>query len=146
MPDVSRRLLLASALLLRAGPVGAGGPAMTVWRSRGCGCCGLWADHVRGAGLSVTLRDVEDLARLRAEAGVPADLAGCHTAEVAGYLIEGHVPARHILRLLSERPPIRGLAVPGMPIGSPGMEVPGAPAEPFHVVAFSTDGSRYLFD
>jgi hypothetical protein len=138
MPELSRRHLLASALLLVALPAGAGQPTMTVWRSRGCGCCALWAEHVRAAGLSVVLRDVGDLARLRAAAGVPADLAGC--------LIEGHVPAAHILRVLAERPAVRGLAVPGMPIGSPGMEVPGTPPEPFAVIAFSSDGSRYVLD
>lgn len=146
MPRLARRQLLACAVLLVALPAGAGGPAMTVWRSPGCGCCALWAEHVRAAGLAVTLRDVEDLAGLRALAGVPADLAGCHTAEVAGYLIEGHVPAAQILRLLDERPAIRGLAVPGMPVGSPGMEVPGTPPEPFDVIAFARDGSRYVFD
>lgn len=146
MPPLSRRHLLASALLLVNLPVRAEQPAMTVWRSRGCGCCALWAEHVRAAGLLVVLRDVDDLATLRAEAGVPGDLAACHTAEVAGYLIEGHVPAEHILRLLAERPPVRGLAVPGMPIGSPGMEVPGTAPEPFDVIAFSASGNRYLFD
>ena len=76
---------------------------------------------------------------------MPADLAGCHTARVAGYVVEGHVPAAAVQRLLAERPAVLGLAVPGMPVGSPGMEVPGQRAEPFDVIAFAADGSRALF-
>lgn len=145
MPQLTRRHLLASALVLAALPAGAGTPPVTVWKSRGCDCCSAWAEHVRAAGLVVTVHEVEDLATLRAAAGVPTDLGACHTAEIAGYLVEGHVPAAHILRLLEERPPIRGIAVPGMPVGSPGMEVAGMAPEPFAVIAFTADGHRHVF-
>jgi hypothetical protein len=138
--------LLAIALLIAGAPARAAETSLEVWKNRGCGCCSAWADHLRAAGLTVVVHEVEDVAAIRAAAGVPPDLGACHTAEVAGYLVEGHVPAAHILRLLAERPSIRGLAVPGMPIGSPGMEVPGSPGEPFVVIAFAADGSRYPFD
>ncbi len=85
------------------------------------------------------------MAEARAAAGVPPDLGGCHTAKVEGYVIEGHVPVDAVQRLLAERPSVKGLSVPGMPVGSPGMEIEGAPADPFEVIAFAADGSRYVF-
>ncbi|MEQ8966113.1 MAG: DUF411 domain-containing protein [Azospirillaceae bacterium] len=98
--------------------------AMTVFKSPYCGCCAAWVDHVRAAGFPVTVKETEDLAPLKAMAGIPADGQSCHTALVGGYVVEGHVPADAIRRLLDEAPAIRGLAVPGMPVGSPGMEGP----------------------
>jgi hypothetical protein len=85
------------------------------------------------------------IARAQAELGVPVDLGGCHTSKVEGYIVEGHVPVAAVERLLNERPAILGLSVPGMPLGSPGMEIEGEPAEPYEVIAFSADGSRYVF-
>jgi hypothetical protein len=82
---------------------------------------------------------------MRAAAGVPADLGGCHTTKVAGYVVEGHVPVAAVQRLLAERPALLGLAVPGMPLGSPGMEVKGEPPEPYDVIAFAADGSRAVY-
>ena len=98
-------------------------------------------------GLLEQLGRSDEAAALRAQAelGVPADLGGCHTSKVEGYIVEGHVPVAAVERLLAERPAILGLAVPGMPLGSPGMEIEGEPAEPFEVLAFSADGSRYVF-
>ena len=93
----------------------------------------------------MTIHEVDDVTPTRRAAGVPDDLAGCHTARSGGYLIEGHVPVQAVQRLLNERPPIAGLAVPGMPIGWPGMEMEGQPSEPFDVVAFDPDGRRYVF-
>ena len=120
--------------------------AFVVYKSPSCGCCSAWIDHVREHGHDVEPVDVvayDALTAHKEEAGVPSDLESCHTALVDGYTIEGHVPADVIDRLLRERPDIRGLAVPGMPIGSPGMEGPGA--APYEVIAFEDDGSRYVY-
>jgi hypothetical protein len=147
MTTLSRRHLIAGAALLAIMPraVAAAAPALEVWKNRGCGCCSAWAEHFERAGFAVTMHEVDDVAPVRAAAGVPADLAGCHTARLEGYVIEGHVPLEAVQRLLAERPEILGLAVPGMPVGSPGMEIPGQPAEPFEVIAFAADGSRENF-
>lgn len=96
-------------------------------------------------GFTVTVDESRDLAAVNAEAGVPAALASCHTAIVDGYVVVGHVPAADVRRLLSERPPVTGIAVPGMPIGSPGMEVEGAAAQPFDVLTFDAAGKTEVF-
>ena len=116
-------------------------PVVDVSRSPSCGCCGDWITHMRKAGFTVNDRLIDDLAPLKAQLGVPADLQSCHTAVVDGYAIEGHVPAEDVRRLLSERPAATGLAVPGMPLGSPGMEV-GGRAESYEVILFTTSGRR----
>jgi hypothetical protein len=112
-------LLVASALVTPA--LAAGGPAMTVFKSPWCGCCEAWAKIMEDAGFSVTVENREDLNPVKRQAGVPQDMESCHTAMVGGYFVEGHVPAASVTRLLSERPQIAGIAVPGMPAGSPGM-------------------------
>jgi hypothetical protein len=113
---------------------------ITVHRDPSCGCCAGWVQHLRDAGFVVQVEETADLDAVRNRLGIPSDLAACHTAEVAGYLIEGHVSAAAVRRLLSERPIAKGLAVPGMPIGSPGME--GGKPEPYTVVLFGADGQR----
>lgn len=120
-----------------------GAAEMVVYRSPACGCCLGWVEHVREAGFRVRVEDRRDLAPVKAELGVPADLASCHTARIGGYVIEGHVPASDVRRLLAERPDVKGLAVPGMPEGSPGME--GPDPEPYAVVAFDGEGGREVF-
>jgi hypothetical protein len=115
-------------------------PRVTVHKDPNCGCCSGWAAHLEAVGFPVTLIDTAQLNRVKARLGVPADLWACHTAEVAGYVIEGHVPARAIDRLLTERPAARGLAVPGMPNGSPGME--GREPETYEVTLFGPQGQR----
>jgi hypothetical protein len=115
---------------------------ITVYKTPWCGCCADWVDHLRDEGLPHVVVEQRDLRATRAALGVPEDLASCHTAEVDGYAIEGHVPAREIRRLLDERPAIRGIAVPGMPMGSPGMEVDGISADPYDVVAFGEGGGE----
>lgn len=115
------------------------GTAMTVHKDPNCGCCTDWARHMRDAGFAVRVEDAADIASVRKRLGIPPGLAGCHTAEVGGYLVEGHVPAAAVRRLLSERPNANGIAVPGMPVGSPGMES-GRPPQPYTVVLFRTDG------
>jgi len=117
-------------------------PHMTVTRDPACGCCGGWVEHVKAAGFSVDEIASDNVAPLKTKLGVPLELSSCHTAEIGGYAIEGHVPADAIKRLLAEKPQARGLAVGGMPTGSPGMEVPGAPPDTYDVVLFSADGQH----
>jgi hypothetical protein len=115
-------------------------PKVVVSRDPSCGCCGAWAEHLRRAGFPVEIVETTNVNAVKQRLGVPPDLAACHTAEVQGYVIEGHVPASAILRLLEERPQATGLAVPGMPIGSPGME--GGRPETYEVVLFGSQGRR----
>lgn len=111
-----------------------------VYRDPTCGCCHKWVDHLRAHGFAATVNDAASMGAVKARLGVPKTLSSCHTAEIGGYVIEGHVPADAIKRLLSEKPNIVGLAVPGMPIGSPGME--GPDPELYDVIAFGPDGQR----
>jgi hypothetical protein len=120
-------------------------PLLTVQKHPSCGCCSVWIEHVRDAGFRVEARDVEDMAAVKDAAGVPEAMASCHTAEVGGYFIEGHVPAADIARLLRERPAARGLALPGMPLGSPGMEHPDGIVQPHAVMLVLEDGSTREF-
>src|SRR5690606_1427288 len=120
-------------------------PSMTVHKHPSCGCCSVWIEHVREAGFRVDVRDVEDMATVKEQAGVPTEAASRHTAEGGGDFIEGHVPATDIARLLRERPAARGLAVPGMPLGSPGMEPPDGLAHPYSVELVLKDGSAREF-
>jgi hypothetical protein len=120
---------------------------VVVYKSPTCGCCSGWVEHMRESGYDVAtvdLEDYDDLARTKAEHGVPNDLGSCHTAVVDGYTVEGHVPAAVVAKLLEERPDVRGIAVPGMPIGSPGMEGPNP--QPYDVIAFRRDGSRVVYE
>ncbi len=118
---------------------------MTVYRSPTCGCCGAWVEHMREAGFDVTEVMRDDLNAVKAEHDIPRDLVACHTAVVNGYLIEGHVPAEDVRRLLARGGSARGLAVPGMPVGSPGMEVPGRPADAYRVIEFGPGDHRAVF-
>ncbi|MFO0688565.1 MAG: DUF411 domain-containing protein [Myxococcota bacterium] len=118
-------------------------PTIQVFKTPTCGCCTKWIDHLEAAGFEVAATDLPDLASLKAEKGVPPELGSCHTAVVDGYVIEGHVPAEDITRLLAERPAVAGLAVPEMPLGSPGMEHPDpSHHQPYEVLAFGVDGVR----
>ena len=133
-------LMAAAALGASAAAAVADDAMVVVHKDPNCGCCLLWVQHLRDAGFAVRVEEAADLKAVRARLGIPAALAACHTAEVAGYVLEGHVPAEAVRRLLSERPNAKGIAVPGMPIGSPGME--GGQPQPFTVVLFGPDGSR----
>ena len=141
-------LWLLSAVIL----VGTGALAWTqvtqsadvvVYKSPTCGCCGKWVQHMEQAGFNVEVQDRQDLIPIKKELGVPGRLQSCHTAKVGGYLVEGHVPADLIQRMLKERPDIRGLAVPGMPMGSPGMEGPHKDA--YDVLAVQHDGRTEIY-
>ncbi|HEY5964428.1 MAG TPA: DUF411 domain-containing protein [Xanthobacteraceae bacterium] len=142
---LSRRTVLLSlaSVMTAAQKSNAAGPTVVVSKDPNCDCCGAWAEHLRTSGFAVELRDVTDLGAVKTRLGVPSDLAACHTAEVGGYVIEGHVPASAIKRLLRERPSGKGLAVPGMPVGSPGMEVPRAEPEEYTVVLFGLGRRDY---
>ncbi len=137
---------LVSTLLFSAPPVMAEEPLaeITVWHSPTCGCCTDWIDHLKQAGFPVRSHAQHDVAMIKHRLGLPNNLASCHTGMVDGYVIEGHVPAADIKRLLKERPFVRGLSVPGMPIGSPGMEM-GDRVDPYEVLSFDEDGKTEVF-
>ena len=141
-----RRNFVATALAAVAAIVPASVAAASVlaevWKAPTCGCCKDWIAHLESNGFRVKVHDIGNTAA-RARLGIPMRLGSCHTAQVEGYVIEGHVPAREIRRLLSERPSAVGLAVPGMPIGSPGMDGPayGTRKDPYDVLLVRKDGS-----
>ncbi len=137
-------LLLLPAVQAYAQPRAAAQDTAVVFKSKSCGCCNDWVRHLRSNGFRVDARDVEDIPGQRAKLGVPQELGSCHTAIVGGYAIEGHVPAADIRRLLKERPRARGLAVPGMPLGSPGME--GPRKDPYETLLFQPDGRYVVFE
>ena len=117
---------------------GASAPQVNVYKTRTCGCCGKWVEHLKANGFEVNVQEVPSTAEYRQKYGVPDNLQSCHTATVNGYVVEGHVPAREIHRLLKSRPKAKGLAVPGMPAGSPGME--GSRSDAYSVILFDQDG------
>ncbi|MEL6064592.1 MULTISPECIES: DUF411 domain-containing protein [unclassified Methylobacterium] len=129
---------LAAGLALGRGALAEGPPTVAVTKDPSCGCCERWVTHLREAGFTVTVTE-GPVNPLKIRLGVPRELASCHTAQVGGYVIEGHVPAGAIKRLLAERPEGTGLAVPGMPVGSPGMEVEDMQPETYDVVLFGKE-------
>lgn len=136
------QLVAGASLLAGAGLKAQAKPLVEVWKDPNCGCCGDWITHLEGNGFSVRIHDVGNTAA-RKRLGVPEKLGSCHTALVGGYAIEGHVPAREIHRLLKEKPPAIGLTVPGMPVGSPGMDgqAYGGRQDPYDVLLIAKDGS-----
>ena len=118
-------------------------PQLTVYKSPTCGCCGKWVEYMQANGFTAAVTNLPDLSAVKAQNGVPARLASCHTTLVGGYVIEGHVPVEDVRRLLKEKPAIAGLAAPGMPAGSPGMDVPDSP--PYDVIAFGKDGRTRVY-
>ena len=145
---MKRRTLLQHAMLGLLLPLGARAAARTrveVYKTPTCGCCHEWVAHLEKNGFEVVTHDVQSTAPWRARFGVPQELGSCHTAVVEGYALEGHVPAEDVRRLLAERPKARGLAVPGMPAGSPGMENGGTRRDAFDVVLFADDGVRKVY-
>ncbi len=118
--------------------------AITVYKSASCGCCSAWVDHMKANGFVVTVRDTDNLTPVKTDAGVPVRLQTCHTAIVQGYVVEGHVPADLVKKMLAEKPRIVGLAVPGMPIGSPGMEQ-GPTKQAYDVLQFDAQGRTAVY-
>ncbi|MCV3273471.1 DUF411 domain-containing protein [Roseobacter sinensis] len=145
---MNRRHFITTALgaLIVARPGRAASPRIDVYKSPTCGCCSAWVEHMARAGFAVDTRDVDQdtLYALKAQTGITPELASCHTAFVAGYVIEGHVPASDVTRLLAERPDALGLAVLGMPIGSPGMEM-GDEREAFATMLILRGGGTDTF-
>ena len=148
-PSLNRRLLLGSGLLL-----GMGGTAcaqtrparnLTVFKTPTCPCCDGWITHMRQAGFVATITVLPDLQPIRSRGGMPDALASCHTGLIDGYLVEGHVPAQDVVRLLTERPTAVGLAVPAMPLGSPGMETPQGHREPYDTLLVLRSGTTRVF-
>jgi hypothetical protein len=119
-------------------------PPVMAYRNPGCGCCEKWAERMKQAGFSVTIADDPALDARRSALGVPAELASCHTALIGDYVIEGHVPPEDILSLLDKRPLARGLAMPGMPMGSPGMDTDGA-ADRYDTLLMAPDGTWSVY-
>lgn len=141
--------LVASLAAGRPAPAepAAAGPIVQVYKSSTCGCCKAWVEHMKASGFDVRVTDLEGdaLQAEKTKRGVKDDLQSCHTATVNGYVVEGHVPADDIKRLLREKPAIAGLAAPGMPRGSPGMEVPGGARDRYDVLAFTRAGKTTVF-
>ncbi|HAE26236.1 MULTISPECIES: DUF411 domain-containing protein [Hyphomonas] len=134
-------VLISGLAWLTASSGTARAETVTVYKTPWCGCCTAWIKHLRRDGLEVRVIEREDLATIRDALDVPDQLASCHTAEFAGYAVEGHVPAADIRRLISERPVAAGLSVPGMPLGSPGMETQG-PSDAYEVILFGDGPTR----
>lgn len=141
---MKKPLMAALPLALLACVQSAAAQTIEVVKSPSCGCCHEWVEHLRRAGFDVRIVDTEDVGATARWLGVPDDLRSCHTASIGGYAIEGHVPAGDIRRLLAERPDAVGIAVPGMPIGSPGMEQ-GDERQAYAVILFDRDGRRTTF-
>jgi len=118
---------------------------IVMYKSPGCECCTGWADHLRGAGFTVIEKKREDMRAIKAQYGVPDQLASCHTAIIDGYVIEGHVPAADVQRLLEERPKVAGLTAPGMPKQSPGMQDKSLEPKNYDVLAFDKNGAFHVF-
>ena len=160
MTDIDRRAFFArTAGLVALGMVGrrpwlyalngvnVADPTITIYKSKTCGCCTKWVEHLTANRFKTVVheRDDKGMDEVKDWLGVPRGVRSCHTAQVAGYLIEGHVPASDVRALLAKRPKAAGLAVPGMPSGTPGMAMPGERAAPYDVVAFQQDGTTKLF-
>ena len=143
---ISAMLLVAGMAITSVVTSAALAQTMNVYKSASCGCCKLWIRHIEKAGFSVRAQDLAagQLARLKADAKLAPDLQSCHTAKIDGYIIEGHVPATDIHRLLAEKPDAIGLTVPGMPLGSPGMEA-GDDKEPYEILLVRRDGTTEVF-
>ena len=140
----------AAAAAMTTGALGAfAAPAPTkkiiVYKSPSCGCCREWVKRVEAAGFTVVPHDVPDMSDVKASFHVPDALSSCHTGVIGGYVIEGHVPPDLIKRVVAERPKIAGLAVPGMPVGAPGMEMDGRPADHYDVIAFDRAGKTKVY-
>lgn len=136
-------IILAGLIYLRVNKEAKASEVITVYQTSTCGCCKKWVKHLENAGFRVETVMTEDLAPVKVANGITPDIASCHTAKVAGYVVEGHVPVRAIRKLLSTKPDIKGISVPGMPMGSPGME--GPRVEKYDVVSFMESGKQEVF-
>lgn len=147
MSQLKRKLMVGLALSLTACYVPSGwtqgSNSVIVYKDPNCGCCTAWVTHLRQAGFKVTVNDRADMPVIKSRLNVPQQLSSCHTAQVGNYVVEGHVPAAVILRLLREQPAVQGVAVPGMPVGSPGME--GGKPQPYQVLTYDEKGKTSVY-
>jgi hypothetical protein len=135
-------LVLTGGVMIRSAEAA---PQITVYKSASCGCCHKWVSHLESAGFNVTAIDVENLPAIKTANGISADMSSCHTALIDGHVIEGHVPADVITRMLRDNPELAGLTVPGMVVGSPGMEVPGGQVQPYDVLSIDQQGGTQVY-
>lgn len=142
MKLVLRTILLLISLAPAAWAAGTL-PTVDVYKSPTCGCCGKWVEHMKANGFKVVTHEMNDVTPHKQRLGVPVGMGSCHTAEVGGYLVEGHVPAADVKRLLAEKPKARGLVSPGMPQSAPGMDMPGQ--QPYEIFLVRQDGSTASF-
>ncbi len=146
---LSRRTFFAvgvgSVAVAACAPGGRSSTQLAVYKTPVCACCTAWVDHMRAAGFEARVSELPSLRSLRSTQGVPEALASCHTALIGGYVLEGHVPAEDVRKLLAERPKAVGLAVPAMPLGSPGMEMPHGRREPFDTLLILEGGGTRVF-
>lgn len=144
-----REALLALGLATLAGATRAdaaeAGPLVKVFKNESCGCCQLWVEHLEKAGFTTEIHHVDNLGPIKERVGIPVGMGSCHTAEVGGYFVEGHVPAADIRRLLRDKPAAKGLTVPGMPTGSPGMEGPAGKSQAYDVLLVAKDGATTVY-
>ena len=141
-PATGQRALLGT---IPVTPLQSHWPLMVVTKNASCGCCGAWVERMRAAGFQVEVHDVDNLDPIKTRLGIAAGKGSCHTAEIGGYFVEGHVPADDIKRLLAQRPAAKGLVLPGMPVGSPGMEVPGGAVQSYTVELIDQQGEATAF-
>ena len=139
--DTAATKPVVGAVRIPAAAVEAALPLLVVNKNASCGCCRLWVEHMRQAGFKVEVHDIDNLDPIKTRVGVPVGKGSCHTAEVGGYFIEGHVPAGDVKRLLAEKPAAKGLVAPGMPMGSPGMEAPDGASQRYTVELVQNDGT-----
>lgn len=145
-PMTRRQMLALCSCLAAAAPAAYAQPLkMQIVKDPGCGCCEQWVAHLKTAGISATVTESASISALKDAKGIPKAARSCHTGTIGGYVFEGHVPVEVVTRVLKERPAIVGVAVPGMPIGSPGMEIPSGQVQPYDVLSFDKAGRTRVF-
>jgi len=136
-------LALTGAMVIQPGEAA---PQITVYKNAACGCCNDWIEHLEEEGFRVTAVNADNMPVIKAANGIHSGISSCHTALVGDYVVEGHVPASTLKRFLAEKPALAGLSVPGMPVGSPGMEMPGQPAQPYDVLSIDRSGNTAVYE
>jgi hypothetical protein len=139
-------LFVAGVVAAACSDASAAAPELTVYATPTCGCCGGWIEHMRENGFTVEVVYQDDLSGVRAEHKLPAEMMSCHLGVIDGFAVEGHVPASTVRRLLAERPAVLGIAAPGMPIGSPGMEHPEGLTQPYQIVSWDASGPKAVYE
>lgn len=138
-------VLCSAAFVLTAGAITHADEVITMYKNTYCGCCERWAEHMRRAGFEVNVVNMQDIAPLNERIGIPQNVESCHTAKLGNYYIVGHVPVADIFKLLDEKPDVMGISVPGMPVGTPGMEMPGVAPDQYDSVLFNKNGATRIY-